>query len=101
MITIYIYIYIKQKIKLKIHVSFYLNLINKITKDRKRLLESRRRVREIEKFNGETSVRETIDNEGDFFLFCNYANNDENVVYNDQPYFEEPIQDNQNFGLDD
>ena len=49
-------------------------------------------------------MRETIDNEGDFFyffLFCNYANNDENVVYNDQPYFEEPIQDNQNFGLDD
>ena len=33
-------------------------------------------MREIEKFNGDTSVRETIDNEGDlFFLFCNYANN--------------------------
>ena len=51
-------------------------------------------------------MRETIDNEGGFlfyfiYLFCNYANNDENVVYNDQPYFEEPIQDNQNFGLDD
>ena len=61
-------------------------------------------MQEIEKFNGDTSVRETIDNEGDFFfifLFCNYANNDENVVYNDQPYFEKPIQDNQNFGLDD
>jgi len=26
------------------------------------------------------------------------ANNNNNVVYN-QPYFEEPIQDNQNFGL--
>ena len=29
------------------------------------------------------------------------ANNDENVVYDNQPNFEEPIQDNQNFGLDD
>ena len=29
------------------------------------------------------------------------ANNDNNVVYNDQLYFEEPIQDNQNFVLDD
>ena len=58
-------------------------------------------MREIEKFNSDNSVRETIDNECDFFLFCNCANNDENVVYNNQPYFEEPIQDNQNFGLDD
>ena len=45
-------------------------------------------------------MRETIDDEGDFF-FCNSTNNDENVVYNDQPYFEQPIQDNQNFGLND
>jgi len=29
------------------------------------------------------------------------ANNDENVVYDNQPNFEEPIQDKQNFGLDD
>ena len=29
------------------------------------------------------------------------TNNDENVVYDNQPNFEEPIQDNQNFGLDD
>ena len=29
------------------------------------------------------------------------ANNDKNVVYDNQPNFEEPIQDNQNFGLDD
>ena len=35
------------------------------------------------------------------FFLGNSANNDENVVYNDQPYFLEPIEDNQNFGLDD
>ena len=29
------------------------------------------------------------------------ANNDKNVVYNDQSYFEEPNQDNQNCGLND
>ena len=29
------------------------------------------------------------------------ANNDENVVYDNQPNFKESIQDNQNFGLDD
>jgi len=35
------------------------------------------------------------------FYFSNSTNNDKNIVYNDQPYFEEPIRDNQNFGLDD
>ena len=29
------------------------------------------------------------------------ANNDKNVVYNNQSYFEEPNQDNQNCGLND
>ena len=29
------------------------------------------------------------------------ANNDENVVYNEQPYFEKSNQDDQNFGLED
>ena len=29
------------------------------------------------------------------------ANNDENVVYNEQPYFEKSNQDDQNFGLKD
>ena len=29
------------------------------------------------------------------------ANNDENLVSNDQPYFEELSQDNQNFGFND
>ena len=28
------------------------------------------------------------------------SDNVESVVYNDQPYFEEPSQDNQNFGYD-
>ena len=29
------------------------------------------------------------------------TNNDNNAIYNDQLYFEEPIQDNQNFVIDD
>ena len=29
------------------------------------------------------------------------ANNNDKIVYNDQPYLKEPIQDNKNFGLDD
>ena len=29
------------------------------------------------------------------------TNNDNNAIYNDQLYFEKPIQDNQSLGLDD
>ena len=29
------------------------------------------------------------------------TNHDENIVYNDQPYFNKPNQENQNFSLDD
>ena len=60
------------------------------------------RVREFEKSDNDATFRETINDKCDFlFYFSNSANNDKNVVYNDQPYFEEPIQDNPNFGLDD
>ena len=59
----------------------------------------------VKKSNGDTIVRETIFDKGDFFFFffmwVILLKNDENVIYNDQPYFEEPIQDNQNFGLND
>ena len=58
-------------------------------------------MQEVKKSNGDTIVRETIFDKGDFLCVGNSANNDKNVIYNDQPYFEEPIQDNQNFGLDD
>ena len=70
----------------------HLNLINKIIEDRK---EEKRL--DYQKVEGECKK---LRNVGNFFL-GNSANNDENVVYNDQPYFLEPIEDNQNFGLDD
>ena len=55
---------------------------------------------EVEKFDGDAIVRETIDDKGDFFK-KKFANNVENVVYNNQPHFKKPIQGNQNFSLDD
>lgn len=74
-------------------VNRHLNLINKIIEDKRkketRLLKSRRWVQEVEKFDDDTTLRETIDNEGDFF--GNSAYNDKNFVYNDQPYFEKLI----------
>ena len=41
-------------------------------------------MREVEKSDGDTTMRETIEDESNFFFFffCNSANNDENFVYN-------------------
>ena len=74
----------------------HLNLINKIIEDRK---EEKRL--DYQKVEGECKKLRNVGNFFFFFFLGNSANNDENVVYNDQPYFLEPIEDNQNFGLDD
>ena len=49
-------------------------------------------------------MRETIDNNNNYLMDDAghmVANNDNDVVYNYQPYFEEPIKYIPNFGLDD
>ena len=40
-------------------------------------------MQEVEKSDGDTTMRETIEDESNFFFFfCNSTNNDENFVYN-------------------
>ena len=61
-------------------------------------------MQEDEKLNNEATMRETIDNNGNYLMDAvghMVVNNDNNVIYNYQPYFEEPIKYNPNFGLDD
>ena len=61
-------------------------------------------MQEAEKLDNEASVRETIDNNNNYLMDDAghmVANNDNDVVYNYQPYFEEPIKYIPNFGLDD
>ena len=108
------------KKKKKKHFSPYPNVIDKITKDRReekrrKRLESGGLVHEGLEISNEIEfddVNESEVNEppnATLRDFDNYPMDDsghvvsnivENVVYDDQPYFEKPSQDNKNFGHD-
>ena len=59
-------------------------------------------MREVEKSDGDTTMRETIEDESNYFFFVIPLTMIRILfIINNQLYFEESIQDNQNFNLDD